>query len=107
MSMSIDLDQKDSYPEVVKNTADTRKYFPTFRYSGKELDLPDEGEMTIRFKVVERTESERDGKKTCSYTIEVQSIEDVEEESDDSPTKSYDEAGSALDKIVEALSKKG
>jgi len=104
--MSIDLNQADSIPEVVKATS-KEKYYPSFHYSGEEeLDLPDEGEMTVRFRVVERTESERNGKKTCSYTIEVQSIEDVEEENDDSPTKSYDEAGSALDKIAEALSKK-
>jgi hypothetical protein len=104
--MSIDLEQKDSYPEVASTASENRKYFPSFHYSGKELDLPNEGEMTIRFKVTERTESDRHGKKTCSYTLEVQSIEDVEEENDDSPTKSYDEAGSALDKIAEALSKK-
>lgn len=82
------------------------KYYPSFHYEGdKELDVPEEGTMTIRFKRTGRSESEHDDKVRYSCSIDVLSIESVEGESDDSPSKSYDEASSALDKIAAALKK--
>lgn len=63
---------KVHYPDFfVSNTEDTRL-----------LDMPDEGEATIRYKVVSRNHSEdkRNGKirRRCSITIEVHSIEPPE-----------------------------
>jgi hypothetical protein len=84
------------------------KYYPSFHYEGdKELDVPEEGTMTIRFKRTGRSESEHDDKVRYSCSIDVLSIESVEgqNDEDDSPAKSYDDASVALDKIAAALKK--
>lgn len=67
-----DLKDEVHYPDFyVSNTEDSRL-----------LDMPDEGEATIRYKVVSRNHSEdkRNGKtrRRCSITIEVHSIEPPE-----------------------------
>ncbi|MCK9587974.1 MAG: hypothetical protein WC069_06430 [Candidatus Shapirobacteria bacterium] len=50
--------------------------FPSFYISEltDKMEIPSEGEATIKFKVVERRETERDGKSTCSYDLEVHSL---------------------------------
>lgn len=86
-----------------------RKYYPNFHYEGeKDIELPVEGTMTIKFKRTSREERDRDGKTRYSYSVDVLGIEKVDEAetNDDKPAKSYDEASSALDKIAEQLSKK-
>lgn len=85
--------------------------YPTFHYSGtKELDLPDEGEMTIKFRVKkEASETSKDGKRFYECDIEVQSICDVEDDGDeddgaegeDAPEKTAD----ILDKIMSTMEK--
>lgn len=83
--------------------------YPTFTYSGsKELDLPDEGEMTIKFRKVSETSSvNKDNKHYYECRIEVQSICDVEGDDDDSeveaPAKGADKAVSdVLDSLMKA-----
>lgn len=55
------------------------KHYPTLHISevsDKRLaEMPNEGEMTIRYKIRERTHSERDKKHTCSVTLDVTSID--------------------------------
>lgn len=73
--MNIDL--KQSYSDL--GSAEPSHY-PSFHYSGpKELDLPDEGEMTIRFKKVSSSKNESNGKTHHSCTVEVLKIVSVSE----------------------------
>jgi hypothetical protein len=73
------------------------------------LDLPEEGEMTVTFRVRSKSERKnREGNCTYSYEVEVCTIEkvdgsEVEDADDDAGGKSYDDASSALDKIAAAL----
>lgn len=111
MSIDLAITYGDS-PLAVSDKTEPVKHYPTIHYEGPEdLNLPDEGEMTVKYKVVETTESERNGKKTYRCTIEIQSIEEVNEGDDDdaneAPSKNYDDASSALDKLVAAMSKSG
>jgi hypothetical protein len=80
--------------------------YPTFHYDGKkELDLPDEGEMTIKFRKVSSTSSvNKEGEHRYACTIEVRSVCDVEGESDDeSPAHGSDKSVSDL---LDSLMKK-
>lgn len=88
---------------AIKDSDEPKKHYPSFHYSGdQELGLPKSGEMTVRFKEVESSHSDRDGKKTYSCTVEIREILDVEAESDERPAKSHDESSAVLDKLMEA-----
>lgn len=109
--MSIDLEMK-SCCGLVPVKASEDGYYPTFHYSGdKELELPDEGTMTIRFKKVSSEERKANGKEFYSCTIEVCEItsvdgEEPEEGKDEDvepPAKSGSEAADALDEILKSL----
>jgi hypothetical protein len=71
---------------------------------GSELldGLPEEGELTVRYKVVSKSTNERDGKKSCTLTLEVREIVEVEREEEED-----DSAESALDKLAEIETAKG
>jgi len=80
--------------------------YPTFHYDGKkELDLPDEGEMTIKFRKVSSTSSvNKSGEHRYACTIEVQSICDVEgaDDEDNAPAHGSDKSVSdLLDSLME------
>jgi hypothetical protein len=91
--------------------------YPTFHYEGKEeLDLPDEGEMTITFRKTSSTSSvDKKGEHRYACTIEVQSICDVEDGDEDdieAPAHGSDKSVSDLlddmmKKHVEAKAKEG
>lgn len=86
------------------------KVYPHFHYCGPiELDLPDEGEMTIRFcKRSETSSIEEDGSHWYECKIEVEKIVAVngeEKEEISAPSISHSEAASALDRIAEELEK--
>jgi len=74
--------------------------YPTFHYDGKkELDLPDEGEMTIKFRKVSSTSSvNKEGEHRYACTIEVRTICDVEDhdEYDNAPAHGSDKSVSDL-----------
>jgi hypothetical protein len=81
-----------------------RVYYPEFTYSGdKELELPEEGEMVIKFRTVRETEDVREGRYTC--TVEVLSIEKVKGEKDNRPSKRDTSAEDALDTLAKAFGK--
>lgn len=84
------------------------KTYPHFHYSGpKELELPDEGEMTICFKKTSETSSTRsDGSHWYECCIEVHTIKEVESEEPDEPTHRDRSAEEALDTLAEAISKR-
>jgi hypothetical protein len=86
MHKAIDLGRKwddDAGTPIAMSDLKETVHYPDFHISNTEearlLDIPDEGEATIKFKVVHRSHSEEDrnGKKRrrCSLTIEVQKID--------------------------------
>jgi hypothetical protein len=82
---AIDLGKKwnDGMSQISISDEKDRVHYPDFHISDtaetRLLGIPDEGEATIKFKVVHRSHSEHDrnGKKErrCSLTIEVQKID--------------------------------
>ena len=80
--MSIDLGMKmGGMSEPIKMDS-KEEYYPEFHYCGdKELGIPDEGVMEIRYKKVSSEErKDRDGKERYSCTIEVREILETEDE---------------------------
>jgi hypothetical protein len=86
-------------PEGASAESETpkKKVYPSLYISDLDtkLDLPDSGEAIVKFKVVERRETERDGKKTCSYDIEIHEL---------TPTAKKSSQKSSDDDIEEGLS---
>jgi len=111
--MDISLELDNEYPALASEPSKDREPdYPSFHYSGKkELDLPDEGEMTIKFKKVSETSSvNKQGEHRYACTIEVQAICHVDgEDSDEEPQSNYTSrtsgTESALDAIKELLEK--
>lgn len=100
----IDLGMSYEESMPVSPKEDRKKHYPTFTYEGdEEMELPEEGKMTIHFCKVASTESERNGKKHYSCTVEVKHILDVDagDYEDDAPTKKYNGAEDALDRLME------
>lgn len=82
--------------------------YPTIHYSGpKDLDLPQDGLMTIRYHVKRETSEvdRKTGKHHYDCDIEVLSIEKIKSEEAVAPAKSGSEAGDALDRLKEELEK--
>ena len=78
------------------------KHYPSFTYDGStELDLPDSGVMTIRFKEIRREESSRNGVERYSCTVEVQQIISVKPDAEP-PAKTDKSASDALDELMAA-----
>ncbi len=62
-------------------------------------DAPEEGIMTIRYCISRSAEDNKTGR--CTYTIEVKELIDAKNlPGSSAPTKSYNEAGDALDKLA-------
>src|SRR6267142_2942123 len=106
--ISLELDH-GNYPMAVSTSESKRSPdYPTFHYDGKEeLNLPDKGEITVRFRKVSETSSvTKAGEHRYACTIEVQAICDVEGEEDS--TDAYDQKNSVeniLDGLMEKLQK--
>jgi len=89
-------------------------YYPTLHLSkvGEEIDLPDEGVLTVTFKKIRSEESKNaDGKERYSCTLELHDIRKVKEEKgccSDMPKKDkYAETGDVLDQLRAALAGEG
>ena len=86
-----------------------KKMYPSFHYEGTEpLDLPESGEMTIRFtKKAEEKRKTEDGKTRYSCTVEVNEIVDMDGEDSEAPAKGGNkESEDALDRLALEKSKK-
>jgi len=109
MKLNLDLgvSEKERYGDVPPQTSSSDKIvYPAFNYSGPdELDLPEDGTMTIRFCKTSETSSVRDGKHHYECTIEVQKIDSVEGMKE-APYKRDTGTEDALDKLAEALSER-
>ena len=91
----VDLGKSYDGPKAMP-VKESKKSYPTLYVSDVgELDLPS-GEFMIcgKAKVVSRTETERDGKETCSYEIEIRSFGSCEDE------------GGGLDGAMKKIAKK-
>jgi hypothetical protein len=74
--------------------------YPVFHYAGeKELELPEEGEMTIRFKKTEEVSRIANGKHFYSCDIQVRKILKVKADAK-APTSSGNEAENSLDRLM-------
>jgi hypothetical protein len=87
---------------------ENRTVYPQFHYSGpKELELPDEGCMTIHFKKTSETSATRqDGKHWYECSIEVRQICDVEDNEPDAPSRRDTSAEDALDMLAAKLAER-
>ena len=78
--------------------------YPVLHYRGDdELDLPQDGTMTVKFHVKRETSEvdRKTGKHNYECDIEILSIEKVKGEDAVAPAKSGSEAADALDKLME------
>lgn len=108
MSEGIDLGSEGPCCVSTEPPKAPEKYYPSVTYDGpNELDLPDEGEMTIRFKKTRTSESDYDGKKRHSCTFEVREILKVDGEKPEVEVEapagnSKNDAEEALDTLMKA-----
>lgn len=82
------------------------KSYPEFAFTENEpCDIPDEGELTIKYRLVRHSEdTTNEAHPKYSYTICVKKLISAVGESDKSPTRKYAEGGDALDALVAAKS---
>lgn len=71
------------------------KYYPTVYFDGFEKSLPDEGEMTVRFRIARKTEDKKADKTSC----DVELLEILSVKSTSKKKSEPDEASDAVDKL--------
>lgn len=99
-TISLGVERPDyGSPEVAapEEPKKTKLAYPSLYISDlkESIEMPDSGEATIKFKVVERRETERDGKTSCSYDLEVQDISFSAEKAEESSADDEIEKGLA------------
>jgi hypothetical protein len=101
------IDLAMSYEETMPSLPEKDDvHYPSFHVeSDEKLDIPEEGEMTIKYKKVSSAHSERNGNEHYSCTIEVLGIVSTDGKKVKSPAKSGNEAESALDDLMKAAMK--
>lgn len=79
-----------------------KKYYPTLYLDwDSDYELPESGEMTIKFrKNSETTRKDSDGKTSQNVSLDILSIESVEEGEDDSEDAKVSNRGDELDKLA-------
>jgi hypothetical protein len=106
MKTSINLGQKWDGPCCAPEASkpeEPKEHYPSVYLSGeKAYELPESGEMTVRFKRVSRSETERDGKERHEVTLDLIEITSVKP---DKETEDSDSPEAALDKLREAIEK--
>jgi len=100
----IDLGKKMDMPKMATNPSKedkNKKYYPSLYLTwDSKYDLPDSGEMTVKFrKNSETTRKDRDGEESQDVSLDILSIESVEEGEEPGETNEEDR-GDALDKIA-------
>lgn len=102
----LNINLAEEGPSVPSDFKD-HTYYPSLHISGKkELDLPKEGVMTIRYKKTHSavTESEKFGPQ-YSCTIEVHEIVSAESDEVEAPSKRDRSAEESLDKLMDEKKK--
>lgn len=110
MKTNIDLGQESltCCPcEAISQTKAPEKYYPTMRIemTGEGPDIPEEGTMTIRFKKVEETNSNRGEKSRYSCTLEAREIVSMTDESASASHSQRKDTEDALDALAKEKSK--
>jgi hypothetical protein len=80
-----------------------KTFYPHFHYEGpEELDIPEEGTMTIRYKQTREVSERKSGKPDWyECDVEVKEIVSVNGKKNSAPARSGSEAGEALDRLAE------
>lgn len=105
MNKSLSMKESDLYPMSASPTSvgehNDRITFPCFHYEGpEELDIPEEGTMTIRYKQTREVSEHKVGKPHW-YECDVTVLEIVSTKGEaKSPARSGSEAADALDKLM-------
>lgn len=108
MKTPINLGQKYSDPCCAPlcdkaSSEPPKEHYPSVYLSGEEAyDLPESGTMTVRFKRVSRSETEREGKERHEVTLDLLEITSVKS---DKKSEDSDSPEAALDKLRAALEK--
>ena len=80
------------------------EYYPEISFTeDKPCDIPDEGILTVKYRLVRHGEDTRvENSPLYNYTIQIEKLIDAVPEKEDviSPTRKIDEAGEALDALV-------
>ena len=74
--------------------------YPTVYLSVKEgeLDFPDSGVVTFRFRLSRESEDKKQGK--CSYDLDLMEVLNIKADSKEKPEYEVESAGDALDKAM-------
>ncbi len=107
MNTPIDLKQKSEFGSPITSPGmDVADSYPEFRVSGEdELGIPDEGTMTIKYRITREVSEKRGEKEHYSCTVEVQSIEKVSGQRN-APSKRDHSAEEALDILASKFKEK-
>jgi len=101
--MNIDLSYDN---EPISSTYDPEEpHYPSITVTDDDIELPDEGTITVQYRKVREVTTNEDGKEKYSCTLNLIAIKDAKDEAVPKPYKSRDKAGDALDLIAEGLMK--
>jgi hypothetical protein len=104
MKLPVDLTKNGEYGPPTTLAEVDHQRGPTVHICGKEeLDFPDEGELTAKFKVVRREEETQHERYTL--VLELTEVTKVRKTSVVAPARSLDESADALDKLREESEK--
>lgn len=102
--MPINLGRKMEAPEAAPEpTKSSEMCFPSLYIDGEDsqlAELPESGEMTVKFKKTSHTATTRNGKKSTSVCLDILSIENIEPEAEEAGEEETTE--DALDKAAAA-----
>lgn len=105
---NIDLAIPSYAGESPTSVSDHKQEYPTLHleFSGEDAyDFPKDGTVTFQYHLASETESDRNGKKRCSYTLEIRKLSGVKGEKDIRPSKTDTSASDALDKLMKEKEK--
>lgn len=104
--LPINLELKFQHEPLTPVNGDAEDKFPTLHYEGpKDLDLPQTGEMTVRYRVKSETSKvDVNGVHHYKCDIEISEIKRLKgDETFTPPAKSGSEAGDALDRLRDEM----
>lgn len=104
MNYPISLDDSSGI-EAMPTSPSNGKHYPKLRlHWDKKYDLPEYGEMTVKFYKCEEVDTDREGRISQTVELDILTIEDVKAEKSEkkSPRK---EAEEALDSAMEDATK--
>jgi hypothetical protein len=107
IELDVDLEKSYGYESGPITSSLNNPHYPEFSFTEDEpCNIPDEGELTIQFRLVRHaTDTTNPEKPRYSYTICVKKLISAEGEKSESPTRRYNEAGDALDALAKEKSK--